>query len=480
MTELLSNIVDKTNVFLWSYLLIVLLIGAGLYFSIKTDFVQIRYLKEMFKLLGEGASKKGDKKGVSSFQAFTMSTASRVGTGNLSGVATAIVMGGPGAVFWMWLIALLGSASGFIESTLAQIYKIKKGDTFRGGPAYYIEKGLKQRWLGVVFAILITVAFGLVFNSVQANTIGAAFNNAFNTPTSVMGIILVALLALCIFGGVKRLAKITEVIVPIMAVIYLVIAVVVIALNITALPGIIASIVKGAFGVQQVLGGALGAAVMQGIKRGLFSNEAGMGSAPNAAATATVSHPVKQGLIQTLGVFTDTLIICTATAFIVLIAGTAYDPTSTVSGIIVTQNALASSLGSWAPAFVAIALFLFAFSSLLGNYYYGETNIQFIKGNKVWLNVYRFAVLGMVLFGTISPFIFVWNLADLFMGFMAIVNIYAIYRLSPIAIAALKDYAVQKKAGLDPQFYRDTIEGIEDDIEAWPYRDDVEEEELAS
>lgn len=476
MKEMLTNIINSTNTFLWSYLLIVLLIGAGLYFSFKTKFVQIRYLKDMFKLLGEGTSNKDGKKGVSSFQAFTMSTASRVGTGNLSGVATAIVMGGPGAVFWMWLIAVLGSASGFIESTLAQIFKVKKGDTFNGGPAYYIEKGLKQRWLGVFFAILITITFGLVFNSVQANTIGAAFHNAFGISQNVMAVVLVGLVALCIFGGVKRLAKITGIIVPVMAVVYLFVAFTVILFNITSLPGIIAQIVQAAFGFEQILGGALGAAMMNGIKRGLFSNEAGMGSAPNAAATATVSHPVKQGLIQTLGVFTDTIIICTATAFVVLISGTGFDPESTVSGIVVTQNALAHSLGSWAPAFVAIALFLFAFSSLLGNYYYGETNIQFIKGNKLWLQGYRIAVLAMIFFGTVASFGLVWDLADIFMGLMAIVNIYAIFRLAPIALAALKDYAAQKKAGVDPVFYRDTIPGLEKEIEAWPTRKETEEQ----
>lgn len=295
--ELLTTIVDKLNTFMWSYVLIALLIGAGLYFTFKTKFVQFRYLKEMFRLLKP--SDKKEKDGVSSFQAFCISTASRVGTGNIAGVAMAVAAGGPGAVFWMWLIALLGSASAFIESTLAQIYKVKDGDSFRGGPAYYMEKGLKKKWMGILFSILIIICFGFAFNSVQSNTIAAAFQSSFGMNKAVVGIVLTILTAIIIFGGVNRVAKISSVIVPIMASAYILIAMFVIAKNITAIPSLFALIFKNAFGIEQIVGGGIGAALMQGIKRGLFSNEAGMGSAPNAAATASVSHPAKQGLIQT-------------------------------------------------------------------------------------------------------------------------------------------------------------------------------------
>ena len=370
----ISTVVNFLNNIFWSYLLIILLIGAGVYFTLKNKFVQFRMMKEMVVLLKEGTGEA--KHGISSFQAFCISTASRVGTGNLAGVALAVAAGGPGAVFWMWLIALLGSASAFVESTIAQVYKEKNGTTFKGGPAYYIEKALHCKWLGLVFAVLISITYGLVFNSVQANTISFAFENAFGIGRTSVAIALFVLTGLVIFGGIHRIASISEKIVPFMAVIYVLIVLGVLAININKLPGIIVLIVKSAFGPEQFMGGALGAAVMQGIKRGLFSNEAGMGSAPNAAATAHVTHPVKQGLVQTLAVFTDTLIVCSATAFLILVSGT-YQ-TSSADGIALTQEALTSQIGSFGGPFVAICIFLFAFSSLVGNYYYGEANIQFM------------------------------------------------------------------------------------------------------
>ncbi len=342
----------------------------------------------MFRLLGEGASKSGrekhkGKKGVSSFQAFCISTASRVGTGNLAGVAIAIASGGPGAVFWMWLIALIGGASSFVESTLAQIYKVEDEHGFRGGPAYYMEKALNKKWMGIIFSILITISYGLVFNSVQANTISLAFEQAFGVNTLIIGLILAVLTSLIIFGGVKRIARASEIIVPIMAITYVIVALFVILKNIGSIPSIFSLIIENAFGIKQVVGGGLGAAVLMGIKRGLFSNEAGMGSAPNAAATANVTHPAKQGLIQTLGVFTDTILICSATSFIVLISGSYLK--SDLTGIQLTQTALSSQVGSWGNTFIAICIFLFAFSSVIGNYYYGETNIEFLKGSKTSL-----------------------------------------------------------------------------------------------
>ncbi|MEN8078934.1 alanine/glycine:cation symporter family protein [Clostridioides difficile] len=464
--EFLNDKILLVNDFIWTYILIAMLIVIGVYFTCKTKFVQFSNIKEMFKLLGEGTSSKDKAKGqVSSFQAFCIGTASRVGTGNLAGVASAIAIGGPGAVFWMWLIALIGSASAFIESTLAQIYKVKDGDSFRGGPAYYMEKGLKKKWMGITFSVLIITCFGFAFNSVQSNTIAAAFNSTFNANKLIIGIILTVLTLIIIFGGVHRIAKISSVLVPIMAVAYIVIALFIIIINFREIPSLFKTIFENAFGIRQVVGGGIGAALLQGIKRGLFSNEAGMGSAPNAAATATVSHPAKQGLIQTLGVFTDTLIICTSTAFIILLSGVPLD--GSVKGIELTQMALVSQVGPWGGTFISICILLFAFSSIIGNYYYGETNIQFITENKMVLYVYRVLVAAMVLFGSIASMDLVWNIADVFMGLMAILNLIAIVLLGKIAIKALQDYTAQKKAGKDPVFYASSIPELGDEVEEW-------------
>ena len=480
--EFLNKLILLVNDFIWSYILIAMLIVIGLYFTFRTKFVQFGNIKEMFKLLGEGSSSKDKSKNeVSSFQAFCIGTASRVGTGNLAGVASAIAIGGPGAVFWMWLIALIGSASAFIESTLAQIYKVKDGDNFRGGPAYYMEKGLKKRWMGVAFSILIIMCFGFAFNSVQSNTITAAFNSAFGINKLFLGTLITIASAIIIFGGVKSIAKISTIIVPIMAVAYILVALFIIITNITELPAVFKMIFSNAFGVKQVIGGGVGAALLNGIKRGLFSNEAGMGSAPNAAATATVSHPVKQGLIQTLGVFTDTLIICTCTAFIVLLssdtlvqyAATNNIPLADIAGIEVTQIAISSQVGSWGQYFIAFCIFFFAFSSIIGNYYYGETNIQFISTKKIYLYLYRVLVIGMVLFGSVASMQFVWSIADVFMGLMAILNLIAIVLLGNIAIKALQDYMAQRKAGKNPVFYASSIPELGDEVEEW--REDEKE-----
>lgn len=463
MKELLNSFITESNDILWSYVLIIMLVGLGLYFSIRSKFVQFRLFKEMFRILGERPKALQEGKGISSLQAFFISAASRVGTGNVAGVATAISMGGPGAVFWMWLIALIGAGSSFVESTLAQIYKVKDQDGYRGGPAYYMEKGLKARWMGIIFAIIITFCFGLIFNSVQSNTISLAFGNAFNLDKSLMGIILSIMTAVIIFGGVKRIAVASQIIVPVMAFLYLLVALYVILTNLTLLPGVIGTIFSSAFGLNEAVGGTMGAAVMMGIKRGLFSNEAGMGSAPNAAATAEVSHPVKQGLIQTLGVFFDTLLICSATAFIILLSDA--DITKS-TGIELTQAALSSQLGEWAGTFLAVAIFLFAFSSVIGNYYYGETNIEFINTNKVWLFIYRLAVIGMVYYGSVEELATVWSLADLFMALMAIINLIAILLLGNVAFKALKDYTEQRKEGKNPVFTSNSIPEL-DNVEFW-------------
>ena len=480
--EFLNKLVLSVNDFIWTYILIAMLIVLGLYFTFRTKFVQFGNIKEMFKLLGEESSSKDKSKNeVSSFQAFCIGTASRVGTGNLAGVASAIAIGGPGAVFWMWLIALIGSASAFIESTLAQIYKVKDGDNFRGGPAYYMEKGLKKRWMGVAFSILIIMCFGFAFNSVQSNTITAAFNSAFGINKLFLGALITIASAIIIFGGVKSIAKISTIIVPVMAVAYILVALFIIITNITELPSVFKMIFANAFGVKQVIGGGMGAALLNGIKRGLFSNEAGMGSAPNAAATATVSHPVKQGLIQTLGVFTDTLIICTCTAFIVLLssdtlvqhAATNNIAIADIAGIEVTQIAISSQVGSWGQYFIAFCIFFFAFSSIIGNYYYGETNIQFISTKKIYLYLYRLLVIAMVLFGSVASMQVVWSIADVFMGLMAILNLIAIVLLSNIAIKALQDYIAQRKAGKNPVFYASSIPELGDEVEEW--REDKKE-----
>ena len=470
--ELLNNLVGITNEFLWSKVLIIMLIVLGIYFTFRTNFVQFRFFGEMFRLLGDGA--KGEKKegAVSSFQAFCISTASRVGTGNIAGIAMAVVAGGPGSVFWMWLIALIGSASSFVESTLAQIFKIKDGEGFRGGPAYYMEQGLKNRTMGIVFSILITICFGFIFNAVQSNTITAAFNNAFGMDRLVLGLILATLTGIIIFGGVHRVAKVSEVIVPIFAVLYILVSLFVVVINIGEIPGIIKTIFESAFGLREMAVGSMSGMILVGIKRGLFSNEAGMGSAPNAAATADVTHPVKQGLIQTLGVFTDTIVICSCTAFMILLYSDY--ATAGLEGIELTQAALSSQIGLIGNIFIAVCILLFAFSSIVGNYYYGESNIGFMSNNKTILNVFRAMVVGMVLFGSVAKVQLVWDLADVFMGLMAIINLIAIALLGKYAFVVLKDYTDQKKAGIkDPVFIASNIKGLEN-VECW--QEEKEEE----
>ena len=444
-----------------------MLLGCALWFSIRTRFVQFHMLKEMIRLLGDSTSKtEGNSRHVSSFQAFAISLASRVGTGNLAGVATAIFIGGPGAVFWMWIIALLGASSAFVESTLAQLYKVRGKDSFIGGPAYYMKKGLKQPWMGIVFAILIIFTFAFSFNTVQSNTICAAFEQAFQVDNTFMGIILTCLTVLIIFGGIQRIAKVSSIIVPLMALGYILLAFTIVLMNITRLPEVIEIIIANAFGWEQALGGGIGIALMQGIKRGLFSNEAGMGSAPNVAATADVSHPVKQGLIQTLGVFTDTLIICTCTAFIILFSGMYAN--GETNGIQLTQMALDNEIGSGGTIFVAIAILFFAFSSIIGNYFYGEANLRYITENKKIILLFRIISGSMVMFGALASLDLVWGIADICMGLMAIFNLIAITILGKYAFRLLDDYRSQKRNGIkDPVFTKDKMKDIEQDIECW-------------
>lgn len=473
MEKFIENIVSEANDLLWSSVLIIVLVGLGTYFTIRMGFVQFRMLPEMFRLLFKDGMKREPGQ-VSSFQAFAIGTAARVGTGNIAGVATAIALGGPGAVFWMWLIALIGAASAFVESTLAQVYKIRDGRTWRGGPAYYMERALGQRWLGILFAILITFSFGFAFNSVQSNTISLSMSNQFDVSPTIVGLILAVITGVIIFGGIQSIAVLSSIIVPIMAGGYILLAGWIMISNASLLPEVFGLIFsEGVLGIEQLFGGAIGAMVLQGIRRGLFSNEAGMGSAPNAAATAEVSHPVKQGLIQSFSVFVDTIVICTATAMIILVSGVA--GSESFAGVELTQAALTAEVGPIATSFLTIAIFLFAFSSILGNYYYGETNIQFISEKKIYVTLYRIGVVGMVLFGALRSAGLVWSIADVFMGLMALVNLYAIFRLSKVARLVLDDYLVQRREGKDPVFYSDSIENLpgREHLEAWKTEEEV-------
>ena len=474
----LNEQITIVNDAIWGCVLIVALVGCGFWFTIKTRFVQFRMVGEMFRLLTDSAvntveeqvkeHERGEtSKHISSFQAFAVSVATRVGTGNLAGVASAIAIGGPGAVFWMWLIALIGSATAFVESTLAQLYKKKAKDSFIGGPAYYIQKGLKQRWMAITFAILITLQFGLSNNSIQANTICGAMQEAFGFSPLWVGLFLATLALFIVFGGIQRIAQVSAVLVPVMAVGYLLLAIVIIIMNIGLIPYVFKIIVEDAFGIEQIAGGGIGATIMNGVKRGLFSNEAGEGSAPNVAATASVTHPVKQGLIQALGVFTDTLLVCSCTAFIILISGLYKAPE--LNGIALTQTALQSEIGAVGPIFIAVAILLFAFSSIIGNYYYGEANIRFITSNTKVMTVYRICSAGvMVMFGALASFELVWNIVDFFMAFLTACNLIAIMLLGRYAFRLLEDYRQQKRKGIkEPVFYRRQLPEIEDEIECW-------------
>ena len=467
--ETLNSIIGQINNILWSYVLIALLILSGLLYTIRTGFAQGRLLGDMVALItGKLSSlRDGEKKvagQVTGFQAFCIAVASHVGTGNLAGVAIAVAVGGPGALFWMWVIALLGGATSLIENTLAQTYKVKEGNGFRGGPSYYMEKALGQKTLGYIFSVIVIVTFAFVFNTVQANTIAQAFETTFNMSSAVAGIILAALTALIIFGGLNRIANVVSFMVPIMAIGYVVVALYVLIVNAIHIPALFMSIIEAAFGIKQAVGGAIGVAMLQGIKRGLYSNEAGMGSAPNAAATSNVSHPVKQGLLQAFGVFVDTILICSATGFIVLL----YPEYNTIGekGIKLTQLALSHSVGAWGAGFITLCIFLFAFSSLVGNYYYGEANLEFLTKSKTSMLVFRVLTVACVYLGSVASLGLVWDIADVSMGIMALMNIVVIAILSPKAVAIINDYIKQRKEGKNPVFRAKDIPGLEN-TECW-------------
>lgn len=453
-----NDVLSKINDVMYSYVLIILLIGVGVYFTIRTKGVQFRLFKDGVKSIMDPSEKNKDgEKKVSSFQALMISTASRVGTGNIAGIATAIAAGGPGAVFWMWLMALIGGASAFVESALAQIYKVDDNGQYRGGPSYYMERALGKRWMGILFSVLLIICFAYGFNGLQSFNMSSALEyyiaDYSNTvwPMAV-GIGLAVLFGLVIWGGTHRIGFISSVIVPIMATIYILMGLVTMIMNITELPGVIALIMKEAFDVQAIMGGFAGSAVVLGIKRGLFSNEAGMGSAPNASASADVEHPVKQGLVQVISVFIDTILICSSTAFMLLLSGV-----EGKNGIPYVQEAVSTNVGKWGIHFITFSIFAFAFTSLIGNYCYAESNILFIKNNKVLLNIFRVTCLAAVFLGAQADFSVVWNLADVTMGFMAIVNILAMFMLGKIALKVLKHYEKQKKEGKKPVFYEDEV-----------------------
>ncbi len=443
--EALTSVIATLDAFVSSYLLVPFLAIAGVLFTVRLRGFQFRSARLVAKVLLN--SRSGGEGGISSFQAFCISLASRVGTGNIAGVALALVLGGPGAIFWMWVMALIGMATAFVEATLAQLYKQPHRDgTFRGGPAYYMERGLGSRPMGIVFAILLIFAFGISFQMVQANTIGQVLFESYGLAPLWTALILVVLTGIVIFGGLKAIARVTEIIAPLMALIYFLLALVVLVLRLPEVPAAFMMIIRGAFGLDPALAGLSGgmlAALINGVRRGMFSNEAGMGSAPNAAATATTSHPAHQGVIQAAGVFVDTIIVCSATAIVILLAGPdVYTPgrtTESEAGAALTQNALATELGDWSIPVMSVLIFVFAFSSVLGNTTYAEINVDFLHGGRVGELVLRGVVVVAVFVGTLTSLTFVWTLADVAMTLMALTNLVAVFLLGKYAVAALRD-----------------------------------------
>ncbi|MFD2513316.1 alanine/glycine:cation symporter family protein [Pontibacter locisalis] len=483
----MENFISSVNNIVWSDALIILCLGAGIYFSVVTRFLQVRYIREMLRLLFNGQS---SQKGISSFQAFTVAIAGRVGTGNIAGVATAIAMGGPGAVFWMWMIAFLGSSSAFIEATLGQIYKETKDGQYRGGPAFYIEKGLGVKWYAVVFAVATIISMALFLPGVQSNSIASSVYTAFEIPVAVTGAVVTVFLALIIMGGVKRIGRVAEVAVPFMAGAYILMTVIIIAVNITEVPAVISLIIRSAFDIEPAFAGVFGMAISWGVKRGIYSNEAGQGTAPHAAAAAEVSHPVKQGLVQAFSVYVDTLFVCTATAFMILFTGQ-YNVINPEGGFIVenlpgiafgpeyTQMAVNTYFPSLGSGFVAISLLLFAFTTIMAYYYIAETNLSYLntKGSKSLIWVLRALILAATFYGSIKTAESAWMLGDIGVGIMAWLNVVAILLLRKPALRALKDYQAQRKAGLDPVFEPQKL-GIEN-AEQWE-KNQQEDKELSA
>ncbi|MGK4343309.1 alanine/glycine:cation symporter family protein [Ectopseudomonas oleovorans] len=449
---------DLLNDLIWSKLLIVMLIGLGLYFTVASRFVQFRYFGSMFRIFGEAFKRRPGQ--LSSFQALMLSVAGRVGAGNIAGVSVAIMLGGPGAIFWMWVVALVGMATSYFECSLAQPYKRREPDgTYRGGPAFYMQHGLGQRWLGIVVSLLLLVTFGFGFNAVQSFTVASSLHDTFGLPTIASGLILTGVIGVIIFGGIKRIASMADVLVPMMAFSYIGMALVVIGMNLSEVPATFAMIFKAAFGLEPAFAGGIGAAIMMGVKRGLFSNEAGLGSAPNVAAVAEVKHPAAQGIVQSLSVFIDTLLVCTSTALIILLSGV-YQPGSEMAGVVLTQTALAAEVGEWGRVFVSIALLLFVFTTLIYNYYLGENALGFFSQKRGPVVIYRVLVVALVLWGSVQDLGTVFAFADVTMGLLAICNLIALALLFKVGLRLMRDYDAQIKAGVespvfDPQKFAD-------------------------
>ncbi|WP_394183515.1 alanine/glycine:cation symporter family protein [Marinomonas posidonica] len=463
---------------LWSKVLIAVLIGIGIWFTVATRFVQFRYFGNMFKIL-TAKHHEADGKHLSSFQALILSVAGRVGGGNIAGVAVAITLGGPGAIFWMWVVGLMGMATSFVECLLAQTYKTAENDgTYRGGPAYYIERGLgkKWKWLAIIYSVLLLATFGIAFTTLQSYSVATSLEDAFGIQPYYSGIAMAFVVGLIIFGGVKRIAQVAEVLVPIMAGGYLLIALIVIAMNLSLIPETLMLIIKSAFGLEPAIGGGIGAAILMGVKRGLFSNEAGLGSAPNVAAVAYIPHPANQGIVQAFSVFIDTIVLCTCTALIILL-GTAYDPTSTdtVQGVALTQASLATHMGDYGRMFVSIALLLFGFSTVLYNYYLGENSVSYLTksdNHGFYMNSFRVIIICLCCTGAILDLGTVFAFADLTMGLLALANLVALALLFKVAKRIMKDFDGQRQSGKEtPTFEAARFDDLDLDTTSWPNKD---------
>lgn len=458
---------DAINDFLSGKVLIVLIVGLGAYFTIRSRFVQFRHFGHMFGVFKE--SIRGQSGQLSSFQALMLSLAGRVGAGNIAGVGIAVTLGGPGAVFWMWVTALVGMSSSFFECTLAQVYKRSDGNgLYRGGPAYYIQHGLKLRWMAMTFAVLLLVTYGFAFNGLQAFTVTHSLQNAFDIPVLYSGIALAVLLAIVFFGGIQRIAAVSDLLVPVKTLAYIAVTLYVIVTQIELVPGMLTTIVKSAFGLEPAFAGLLGSAIVMGVKRGVFANEAGLGSAPNVAAVAAVRHPASQGVVQAFSVFLDTFVICTCTALLILLSGF-YTPGFEGDGITLTQNSLAAVVGDWGRIFVSVALSLFVFTCITYNYYLGENALQFIVGrSRTALIAFRVLVLGLILWGSMQNLGTVFAFADITMTCLAFVNLVALAMLIKTGLRVMRDYDEQRRSGIErPVFDASKFSDLDIDHDAW-------------
>lgn len=474
LTSVETFVTDVINNNVWKVIPF-LLIAAGIYFGLRTVIVQVRMFPDMLRSLRDKPDQGHGAQDISAFKAFTISAASRVGTGNVVGVAIAISVGGPGAVFWMWMIAIIGGATAFVESTLAQLWKSRGEEGYVGGPAYYMTRGLNMKPLAMIFGIAITITYGFVYNAVQTNSIVEATATSLGgdistTTRMLIGGVIAAITAVIIFGGVRSIANATQIIVPFMAGIYIIVGVIVVLLNLSEVPGMFADIVMHALGFKEIAGATVGAAFMNGMRRGLFSNEAGQGSAPNAAATAAVSHPVKQGLVQTLGVYFDTLVVCSITAFIILLSEPAFGEGMESAGL--TQNAMATQMGDIGIHLVTFILFFLAFSSVLGNYYLAQANVEYFTKSTTAMVIFRVLVVLCVFGGAVGTVPLVWALADTFAATMVVINLIAIVPLAGVAVKLLRHYSVQKKQGVEPIFHRDDLPELKN-VECWDGSDPV-------